>query len=159
PDASAAMVARRTQFDALAAAYDRLIVELKACGDPSVSTIGRTLEQSIAEMEQWLRDPASKITRSMLVPGMKQGLREGPLFLRDRPASIRLTLMAAYRTIVEEEVPGLLAFEREKLARIVVRGRVRNEEEFYLVRHRIDEIEGDSARRDELTQLYALVGK
>ena len=45
------------------------------------------------------------------------------------------------------------------LARIVERSKIKNEREYYLVRHRIDELEGAQGALDELSLLYGLVDR
>ena len=151
------MPTRRSQFDALSAVYSRFIGELKSCGHPSALWMAESLEQSNSKMSEWLSDPTSGITRSKLAAGMKQGLRDFPLGLRDYPKPVGPRLMSALRTIIQEEAPDLLADEREKLSRILKRGRVRNEDEFYLVRHRVDEIEGHAEHQSELAGLLKLL--
>jgi hypothetical protein len=151
------MPTRRSQFDALSAVYSRFIAELKSCGHPPASWMAESLEQSNNKMSEWLSDPASGVTRSKLAAGMKQGLRDFPLGLRDYPKPVGSRLVSALRTIIQEEAPDLLADEREKLSRIVKRGRVRNESEFYLVRYRVDEIEGHAEHRAELVGLLKLL--
>ena len=79
------------------------------------------------------------------------------MMLRGLPPEVQQLLRPAFRRIVQEEVPGFFAHERDRTARIVKRGRLRNEDEWYIVRHRVDEIERDNSRRQELAALLELL--
>ena len=43
------------------------------------------------------------------------------------------------------------------MKKVLARGKIRSETEFYCVRHEIDVLEGEPSRRKELVNLYALV--
>jgi hypothetical protein len=88
---------------------------------------------------------------------MEQGLRDTLIALEGHPSPIRERLTKAFRQILEEEAPDFLSRDSAKLTRIVKRGRLRNEAEYYFVRHRLDEIEGREAHRDETIVLMGLL--
>jgi hypothetical protein len=150
---------RRSQFDALSTLWDRLSNELMKLPDPTAVSIAQGWTTAKVQYAAWLADPQSKITRSALVGGMKQGLRDMQLVLQGLPTRIREPAISVFRCIVEEEVPGFFAYERAKLARVVERGRVRNEDEWYLIRHRVEEIEGNDAHWKELSTLWELLDR
>ena len=148
---------QRTQFDALTAAYDRFCAELTKYSDPNADALAQSWHRARTQYAEWLHQPGSKVTRSKLASGMKQGLRDMRLMLQACSKEVREPLLSSFRRIVEEEVPGFFSFESQRVARILVRGRLRNEDEWDLVRHRVDEIEGDEAQKEELTRLYQLL--
>jgi hypothetical protein len=48
---------------------------------------------------------------------------------------------------VEEAIPGFFEKQNRRVARILARGKVRTEDEWYLIRETIDRIEADASRR------------
>ena len=102
-------------------------------------------------------NPPPGVPKSQLSAGLLQGLREVPLLFGEMPAAERRIFSSLYNAAIDSEYPDLLQSQHERLEKIVSRGRIANESQFYLVRHAIDVIEGDPKRADELTRLYQLV--
>jgi hypothetical protein len=148
---------RRSQFEALSAVYDRFGAELIRTGDPQAMLLAASWQSAKVRYVQWLLEPDSGVTRAKLVGGMRQGLRDIPLVVGGFPAAIRTPLLSAFECIVEEEIPGFASSDRSKLARALERGRVRNRDEWDVVRHRIDEIETNDRQRKELERLHRLL--
>ncbi len=140
---------RRSRFDVYSIVYDRFNDELLKCNDPHAATLARGWVDAKAKFANWLSDPAKKVSRSSMASGIEQGLREIPMLLSGVPAPIGERLIKAFRQILQEEAPDFLSGDSDKLMRIVKRGRLRNEREYHLVRHRLDEIEGHSEHYDE----------
>lgn len=63
----------------------------------------------------------------------------------------------AYKAAIEAEYPEFLRSQQDRPEKILIKGRISNESQFYLVRHAIDILEGDPTRADELSKLYRLV--
>jgi hypothetical protein len=148
---------RRSRFDVYSAVYDRFNDELLKCNVPQATALAQSWIDARAQFVGWLNDPRKKISRSALAEGMEQGLREIPVTLNGFPDRVRRQLTEVFLGILREEAPTLLARDNKRLAQIVKRGRLRDEGEYYLVRHRIDEIEGHPAYRDEAAVLLRLL--
>ena len=148
---------RRTQYEALQAIFDRFNAELLKVTHEKARTMATNWEKVKEQQSDLLSNRASGVTRFKLSEGMKQGLRETPLILVGFPKEIHAPLLRVLRQIAEEEIPGFFNFEREELARVLERSRLRNEAEWYLARHRVDEIESDNAHREELMSLLNLL--
>jgi len=97
------------------------------------------------------------VKRSALVAGLEQGLREIPLLLSDLPEVERRLALKTFRRVVESNTAGFFKRDQEALDKIVARGKIKNEGEWYLIRHRVDEIEGNSPQSPQLTALYKLI--
>lgn len=150
---------RRSQYEALSAAYDRFCEELANCPDPIAEALAQSWQQTKAQHNEWLDKPGSKITPSRLASGMKQGLRDMQTMLRLCPEEIRKPLLSRFHRIIDEEVPEFFSSERQKLAQILERGFLQNENEWNLVRHRVDDLEADTTHGSELTDLYELLDR
>jgi hypothetical protein len=148
---------QRSQFEALSVVYDRFNVELAKSAYAPALELERNWIAAREKFSGWLSDPNAQITRSMLVQGLKQGLRDLLLVMNGWPLEYRQSLIRALRQITEGELPAYFSQESQKLARIVGRGRVRSEAEYYLVRHRVDEIEGLEANISEVDTLLKLL--
>lgn len=60
-------------------------------------------------------------------------------------------------TALKAEYPDFYSKDRKKLEKIIKRGRAQTEAEYYLVRHEIDTLEGESVHQKELETLYGLL--
>ena len=70
---------------------------------------------------------------------------------------MRQSLADAFGKVLAEEVPDFAANESQKLERILKRGRLRNENEYYLIRHRLDEVEADASKPEDIARLLTLL--
>ena len=148
---------RRSRFDVYSVVYDRFNEELLKCDDPRAAMYAQNWIDAKAKFAAWLTDPEKKVRRSSMANGMEQGLRDTLIVLEGYPSPIRERLTEAFQRILKEEAPDFLSGDSARLMRIVKRGRLRNEREYYLVRHRLDEIEGREAHRDETIVLMRLL--
>lgn len=53
--------------------------------------------------------------------------------------------------------PEFLAKEQQRLQKVIERGKIRTESEFYRIRHEVDVLEGRVDSQVELQQLYSLI--
>jgi len=150
---------RNSEFDQLYAAYTQLINEFRSLKHPKLDELANSLEKSFTQIDEWLAQPTPPVTRSALVTGMEQGLRETPQILADFPAELRELALKAYWKIVEHYVPDFVEKDRELIEKVKERGKIRNEREWYLLRHRVDELEGREGHNSELDALYELLGE
>ena len=147
-----------TRFEKLAEAYAQLGAEFRNLGNATLVEIADTWAKALSQMHSMLSENNPPVKRSALVAGLEQGLRETPLVLLSTlPEAQRRMALKTFRRIVESNVPGFFEKDRETLNKIVSRRKIKNEGEWYLIRHRVDEIEGDASHASELAQLYKLM--
>lgn len=65
----------------------------------------------------------------------------------------------ALASAVAAHYPDFAVKDEAQLKKIKVRGSIRGAREFHLVRHHIDILEGKPSGKEELLQLYVLVGR
>jgi len=145
----------KTKLDKLVLVYLELGNELRKFDNP-------TLEKWTAPLlsiEKWREEMILKAKPSMIVAGLEQGLREVPEILAscNLPNDIQQMAFKAYYHVVESHVDGFFIKDREKREKIVTRGKIKNEKEFYLIRNRVDEIEREPSYETELSILYKLL--
>jgi hypothetical protein len=80
-----------------------------------------------------------------------------PELMADVSDDWRWALSRALHQALVAECPEFLALDAQRLAGITGRGSIRNDAEFYLVRHRVDVLEGEPELGEELRALYGLV--
>jgi len=114
-----------------------------AAGVPAFVTEART------------RDP--KPTGSQIAAGLEQGWREMLDLVGEVDIQWRGAVSNALHDAIAAEYPEFLQLETARLEKIMARGKIRTEAEFYLVRHNIDVLEGEPELPEELRRLYALV--
>ena len=148
---------RKTAYAMYSKVWDRFAEELVRSGHRHAIAIAQSWETSKEKYANFLSDPASKVTRSQIGTGMKQGLRALPLMLSECPADVREPLLEGLGKIIREEAPEFFQEDEISLAKVLKRGRIRGENEFYLIRHRVDEIEGREEHRNELAGLHKLL--
>ncbi|WP_025140391.1 hypothetical protein [Achromobacter sp. DH1f] len=85
--------------------------------------------------DEWIQEmDAGKVSAATLTSGMMQSLREGPsVFSRAIPPKDRYSFNMAYRAIVIATYPDFYEQDERKLDAIIKRGKIRNDDEFYLV--------------------------
>jgi hypothetical protein len=145
----------RTKSEKLLAVYARLAEAISGISDPRVQDLYRVAtgaQEFIAQAR--LRDPKP----TQIAAGLEQGLREMSGSIGDIGILWRAEFSRALYQAVTIEYPEFLALDAQRLAKIMERGRIKTESEFYLVRHRIDIAEGEPEFAEELEKLYAMVG-
>ena len=145
-----------TKTDKLLAAYEHFGAAIAGVPDERAQDLYRTsagAREFIADVRA--RNP--KTTSSQVGAGLEQGLRETPQLIRGIAPEWRAFVSRAFHDSLIQEYPAFLVLEEEKLKKVLARGKIRSEAEFYRVRHEIDVLEGDPSRQSELVKLYALV--
>jgi len=145
----------KTKYEKLFAVYDEYTRAIAGLDDPMASVLCAAWETTKRSYEQAL---ASGGKKSQLASGMEQGLRELPMALRAEGGKHAAILDMLHRAITTH-FPEFFKQDAALLAAIVDRSKIRNAKEYYLVRHRIDELEGDASAVDECNRLYELIDR
>jgi hypothetical protein len=136
-----------------------LIEDLRSLDIDGLNKVLRSWGNYTSQIEELLSSKPPRVTSSVLVTGIDQGLREFPDLIIDfklnEAASIEA--MKRFHSIVDKYIPGHFDSEKKKLSRIISVGRIRSEKEYYLVRFRMDEIERLDENSEEYEQLDALL--
>ena len=150
------MTTTKTKYEQLAAVYDQFTQALAGIDDPLAAMLVASFETAKRTYEQAL---AAGITKSRLAAGMKQGLRELPMALCAEGCARRAEILQALHESIAANYPDFVRHDEALLAAIVERSKIRNAKEYYLVRHRIDALEGDAGAAAERDLLYQLVDR
>lgn len=138
----------------LVAVFDQFHNAIASLDDP----LAKQLAGNWVELRNQCVTPIGA-PRSAFVAGMEQGLRETPMLLQSmRPETRKLTA-EALASAITMHYPEFLVQDAARLEKIKVRGSIRSESEYYLVRHHVDILEGQPSREEELRLLYELMDR
>ena len=144
----------RTKYDKLFNVFEQFYASLPELSDRRISDLRDSWNLAKAQYEMFLSVGESK---SRIAAGLEQGLRELPLLLADVKLKNRSQVVAALSSAVRTFYPDFAAKEAKRLEEILTTGKIRGENQFYLVRHRMDELEGSGDSETQLRKLYRLV--
>jgi hypothetical protein len=145
-----------TRTDKLLAAYERFGAAISAVPDERAQSLHRTS----AGVREFVADTLARhpeATSSQIGAGLEQGLRETPQLIQGISPEWRAVVSRAFQEALAQEYPAFIALEEERLNKVLARGKIRTEAEFYRIRHEIDVLEGDPSKHRRLEGLYALV--
>lgn len=143
---------RPDKLTKLIAVFDEFHQALASLDDPKAKGLA---ENWSSIRHQYLKP--SGAPRSAFAAGMEEGLRETPMLLQAMNCEARKCAAQALAAATLAHYPDFLTKDAKRLAKIQTRGSIRSQNEFYLVRHHVDLLEGDSSKREELRLLYELV--
>ena len=89
----------------------------------------------------WLETPPQGASRSEVISGMKQAMNDALTMAKDRPAQERQKIDA---TLAAKGLPSLRKMEailKKKHQRILARGRIKDDEEFYIVAEILSDVD------------------
>jgi hypothetical protein len=142
----------------LVAAFEVYVANLHICDNEYLRTTAHLLEQGLGPHR---RAVAGGIDGPPWPKGLLTGLRQGARETFPEMASVFLShphVVNEIRKAGGESLKKLLNYPAVA-AKMIKRGRIRNADEYYTVRARIDEIEGCGENDAELRALYALLDR
>jgi len=150
---------RKTKYEKLVALERKLGENFASIDHPFTQYMANLFssagegEDSFDEIKK--RDPT--VTRSEIAAGMEQGIRDLSMMLPAQDPAVRSAAMSAFRDAMKSEYPEFLERDKQRLTKVLSRGHVRTESEWYLLQSRLDEIEGNPDFEDETKTLWELI--
>ena len=145
----------KERLASLLALFDSFYQSLEGDSDPRAQRL-LTTWSSIRHLYEATN---SAFAPSKMSAVLEQNLLELPMWLESMDPSSRLAASNALAMAIRENLPAFQAEHDERLAKVLARGSIRGESEFYLVRHAVDIAEGNVEQTSELSALYALIEK
>ena len=148
---------RSKKLKALFCVYAELIDELGKINDSKLHYLVDSWVISLRESQNYLDDPDIPIKPSQLVSGFEQGLLETPQLLVELPEQCRAGSIKIFYSVVQKHIPELFDKHQKALKRVVTKGIITNKNDWYLVRGRMDVIEGLHGSEEEFEMLDKLL--
>lgn len=148
---------RKTKFDVYFEICQRLVAELSDLGSKELQTLIDGFSNSIEQISVWVANNNLPAPKSVIATGLEQGVNELPLFFEEMKPSLRETAFQTYYSILNEIVPNYQEKLSSRVQRIIKRGKIKSESEFYLLRNRLDQIEDSGVKEEFLVS--AILGQ
>ena len=148
---------KTTKLNKLIHTYEKLGKELRELNLTELEAVLKSWEMSLSQINSEVNNPESSIKPSQFVSGLEQGLIETPLNLADLADEKRRSALRVFYRVVESNIPDFFEKTYLRLAEIISLGKIKTENDWYVVRNRIDEIEGLDKSENELSSLYNLI--
>jgi hypothetical protein len=146
-----------TKLQKLVATYERFGADIADIPDQLVQQLRHTSSSVRGSVSALLAgDGAPK--PSQVASGLEQGLRETPDLIAAVSAQWRPAVAKAFCNAVVTEYPDFFSKDSLRLDKVLARGHIKTESEFYLVRYFVDALEGEPDSLARLQQLNAMLG-
>lgn len=147
-----------TKYDKLFAVFEALTKQLQLIPDEKLQVYVGFLIQMPEQLNQILASNKG-VTKSKLATGLEQALREAPETFSNLNPTVRLSALKALNASIQKEFPEFSEKSKGKIEKILNRGRIRNEAEYFLIRSEVDSLEGFDNQHKLLMQYYDLIDK
>jgi hypothetical protein len=109
-----------------------------------------SFSNSIDQISVWVANNKFPAPKSVIGTGLEQGVNELPMFFEEMEPSLRATAFQTYYSVLNAIVPDYQEKLSNRVQRIIKRGKIKSESEFYLLRNRLDQIEGSGVNEEFL---------
>lgn len=148
---------RKTKFDIYFEICQRLVAELSGLGSKELQPLIDGFSNSIDQISAWVADNKLPAPKSEIATGLEQGVNELPMFFEEMEPDLRASAFRAYYSALDSIVPDYQEKLSSRVQRIIKRGKINSESEFYLLRNRLDQIESSGTNEESLVS--ALLGQ
>jgi hypothetical protein len=140
---------RKTKFDINFAICQKLVAALSGVGSTQLAPIIQGFSKSIDQMNSWVIDNNFPVSKSEIAKGLEQGINDLLLLIADIEPELRSNAFSVFYEAVNSVSPDYFKKLNAKIQRIFKRGEIKTESEFYLMRNRLDQIEGNGTQEEK----------
>lgn len=145
-----------SKIEKLCNAYEKFGQAIATIPDDESKALSRMCV-GVREFVSGAREGTPKPTPSQVAAGLEQGWRETPQSIQRVAQEWRATVATAWHDATLLAYPEFLTTEQQRLQKVLERGKIRTEAEFYRIRHEVDLLEGRPGAHDELQRMYSLI--
>lgn len=149
---------KKAQLLLLIKAYDHLYESLIALNHPTLIKLSDAWMKARSVYIGVVEGRIQNAKPSMLVKGLEQGLRDLNNILNSLPMDVKVEALNIYRELLNTELPNLVSQDDLLVKKIIARGKILNEKEYYLIRGIVDLLEREGSL-EELKSFYSLIDK
>ncbi|MGL6313240.1 hypothetical protein [Vibrio sp. WXL103] len=133
-------VMRKTKYDKYRLICERLSGDLKNVPEDSIKEILASWELSFAQLDVELSNPETTIKKSLVTAGIEQGLIDTYYVILELPDESRYEAKKYFVEACSDFEPTFLERITDRSGKILKRGKIRNESEWYIVRSKVDDL-------------------
>jgi len=148
---------RKTKFDVNLEICQKVLVALSGIGSEQLAPIIQGFSKSIEQINGWVTDNKFPAPKSEIAKGLEQGINDLSLLIEDLEPNFRSKAFGAFYESVNSVNPDYFEKQNAKIQRVIKRSKIKTESEFYLLRNRLDRIEGTGTHEEKT--LIELVGQ
>lgn len=145
-----------SKLEKLCEAYEKFGLAIATVPDDKAKALSSN-SLGVRQFASEARARIPKPTPSQIASGLEQGWRETLELIQCISVPWRTMASQAWHNATLEVYPEFLAMERQRLDKVLERGKIRTEAEFYRIRHEVDVLEGRPESGVELQRLYSLI--
>jgi hypothetical protein len=139
---------RKTKFDVNFEIWQKVVEALSDVGSNELAPIIQGFSKSIGQINSWASNNKFPAPKSEIAKGLEQGINDLSSLIGDLEPEFRSKAFGAYYEAVNSVNPDYFEKLNNKIQRIVKRGHIKTDSEFYLLRNRLDQIEGNGAHEE-----------
>ena len=139
---------RKTKFDVNFEICQKVVAALSGVGSNELAPILQGFSKSLDQINSWLIDNKFPAPKSEIGKGLEQGINDLSVLIGDLEPKFRSKAFTAYYDAVNSVNPDYFEKLNAKIQRIIKRGQIKTESEFYLLRNRLDQIEGKGTHEE-----------
>ena len=148
---------RKTKYDKLIALNKKLGENFARIDHSGMQYLAKLFGNAGVDNFEEIKKKEPSVTRSQIAAGLEQGIRDLSMMLPAQDPEIRSAAMSAFRDAMKSEYPEFLERDKQRLDKVLGRGHIRTENEYYLLQSRLDGIEGDPEFEDETKRLWDMM--
>jgi hypothetical protein len=139
---------RKTKFEKYVEIYQKLITEFAEIECEELEKITKSWKISLNDMESWLAMPKPPVSSSKLAIGLELGISEFPSCIENIEPSKKAQINTIFYDIVSSSAPDYWAKLIKQIDAIVERNLLITEQEFYILRNYLDELEANGKTKE-----------
>ena len=139
---------RKTRFDSFYEICQKLLASFSDMQIEELQVLMSGFKLSIEQINTWVSNDCFPATKSQIANGLEQGINELPLLFQELPDDVRSTAFQVYYSSVNSVIPGYHEKLRNRHQRILTQGKIQSDSDFYLLRNRLDKIEGNGTTEE-----------
>ena len=141
---------RKTKFDVNLEICQKVLEALSDIGSEQLAPIIQGVSKSIDQIKGWVNDNKFPAPKSEIAKGLEQGINDLSLLIDDLEPNFRSKAFSAFYQAVNSVNPDYFEKQNAKIQRVIKRGKIKTESEFYLLRNRLDRIEGNGSHEEKI---------
>lgn len=150
---------KKTKFDRYRDIYADLAGGFGVIPNTKLKSLIESWKESFAQMDDWLSNAGSGVTKSRLAPGLEQGLVDTYYLISELSDADRPAALDVFVSSCRLHDSGFVDRINERCNEILARGKITSETEHNLIRNKVDELMLLDESAESLSRFQSLLDK